>query len=123
MKVCAPFTLASAAIRTDRRCCFATKDNGLTRLAAVVYVPLSSCRAYSVCLAEQRRRRYVKTELYEAVRRSGGAILISETSPHLVVAPFNQEAIFSQTLKVLALSGFAPFAVLQSRVHEIWARA
>jgi hypothetical protein len=63
-----------------------------------------------------------KAELYEAVRRSGGAILIPETSPHLVVAPFSREAIFSHALKVLALSGFAPFAVLQSRVHEIWAR-
>jgi hypothetical protein len=63
-----------------------------------------------------------KAELYEAVRRSGGAILIPETSPHLVVTRFNQEAIFSHALKVLALSGFAPFAVLQSRVHEIWAR-
>ncbi|WP_204524515.1 DNA methyltransferase [Bradyrhizobium sp. SUTN9-2] len=63
-----------------------------------------------------------KTELYNAVRRSGGAILISEVSPHLAMAPFNGNAIFAHTLKVLAISGGAPFAVLQSRVHEIWAR-
>lgn len=63
-----------------------------------------------------------KAELYEAVRRSGGAILIPETSPHLVVAPFIREAIFSHALKVLALAGLAPFSVLQSRIHEIWAR-
>lgn len=63
-----------------------------------------------------------KAELYEAVRRKGGAILIPETSPHLVVAPFKKEAVFSHALKVIASSGLAPFTVLQSRIHEIWAR-
>ncbi|CCE08071.1 conserved hypothetical protein [Bradyrhizobium sp. STM 3843] len=63
-----------------------------------------------------------KAELYDAVRRRGGAILIPETSPHLVVAPFIREAIFSHALKVLAFRGLAPFSVLQSRAHEVWAR-
>jgi hypothetical protein len=63
-----------------------------------------------------------KSELYEAIRRNGGAILIPETSPHLNVLPFIGDAIFSHALKVIALPGFGPFAILQSRVHEIWAR-
>ena len=33
-------------IRTDRRCGFANEDDGPTRLAAVAYNPLSTCRAY-----------------------------------------------------------------------------
>ena len=63
-----------------------------------------------------------KSELYEAIRRNGGAILIPETSPHLNVLPFTGDAVFSHALKVIALPGLAPFAILQSRVHEIWAR-
>ena len=63
-----------------------------------------------------------KSELYEAIGRNGGSILIPETSPHLNVLPFFGDAIFSHALKVITLAGFAPFAILQSRIHEIWAR-
>ena len=84
---CAPFTLASTAIRTDRRCGFANEDNMLSRLAAVVYVPLSTSRAYSVCLAEQRRRRYVKRHSGVAKRAAISRSLRCQLGPGFRLRP------------------------------------
>ena len=63
-----------------------------------------------------------KLNMYSAIEKSGGAIVIPETSPHLNMVSYQSDVIYSHALKVIALSGFSPFAVLQSRVHEIWAR-
>jgi hypothetical protein len=43
-------------------------------------------------------------------------------APHLAIARMPTGAVFAHTLTVFAFPGFAPFGVLQSRVHEVWAR-
>lgn len=46
----------------------------------------------------------------------------SGASPHHVVAQLRTGSTFSHALTVFAYPNLSPFAVLQSRVHEIWAR-
>ena len=60
--------------------------------------------------------------LHKAIHglRSVQAILF--TAPHLAVARLNSRVVFANTLNVFAFEEFAPFAVLQSRPHEAWAR-
>jgi hypothetical protein len=43
-------------------------------------------------------------------------------SPHLAIARVRTGQVLAKTLAVFAFSNFAPFAALQSRAHEIWAR-
>ncbi|AWI57948.1 Eco57I restriction-modification methylase domain-containing protein [Sinorhizobium fredii] len=43
-------------------------------------------------------------------------------SPHHAIARLKTGSVFSHALAIFAYSNFAPFAVLQSRIHEIWAR-
>lgn len=43
-------------------------------------------------------------------------------SPHLGFAFLPNGMIYAHTLAVFAFSGLAPFAALQSRAHEVWAR-
>jgi hypothetical protein len=43
-------------------------------------------------------------------------------APHLAFARLPARTVFAHSLTVVAFSTFAPFAVLQSRVHELWAR-
>jgi len=47
---------------------------------------------------------------------------ISRVSPQWSVACTRSDAIYADSNVVFAFSTFAPFAVLQSRVHEAWAR-
>jgi N-6 DNA Methylase len=49
-------------------------------------------------------------------------LVLSRVSPQLAIARVPSRLIFAETIIVLAYPDFAPFAVLQSRVHEIWAR-
>jgi N-6 DNA Methylase len=63
-----------------------------------------------------------KRELYRAISGSDRTIVIAETAPHMGFVLVNARVIFSQTLKIIAFSTFAPFAVLQSRIHELWTR-
>jgi hypothetical protein len=43
-------------------------------------------------------------------------------APHLAIALINSKSVFAHSLDIFAYSELAPFAALQSRVHEIWAR-
>jgi hypothetical protein len=43
-------------------------------------------------------------------------------SPHLAFAFLPTQMTYAHTLAIVAFSTFAPFCVLQSRVHEVWAR-
>lgn len=43
-------------------------------------------------------------------------------SPHMSFARVDAAMVFANTLAVFALESFPAFAVLQSRIHEIWAR-
>jgi hypothetical protein len=42
--------------------------------------------------------------------------------PHMAFAFLPSEMTYANTLDVLAFSTFRPFAILQSRIHEVWAR-
>ncbi len=42
-------------------------------------------------------------------------------APHLAFARLPARTVFAHSLTIVAFSTFAPFAVLQSRVHELWA--
>lgn len=43
-------------------------------------------------------------------------------APHLAFGRMKNGSVYAHTLAILAYPNLAPFAVLQSRVHEIWAR-
>ena len=43
--------------------------------------------------------------------------------PHLDFAQVDADAVWSHSLIIFAYSTIAPFATLQSRIHEVWARA
>ncbi|WP_315812467.1 Eco57I restriction-modification methylase domain-containing protein [Bradyrhizobium sp. SZCCHNR2028] len=43
-------------------------------------------------------------------------------TPHLAFARVVNDHVFAKTLAVFSFFGLAPFAVLQSRVHEVWTR-
>lgn len=68
-----------------------------------------------------RYERY-RPELYSKIKDLSKILVLSEVSPHLSLASVEANQIFAQTLKVFAYSDKAPFAALQARPHEVWAR-
>jgi N-6 DNA Methylase len=60
--------------------------------------------------------------LYVAISASARCLATSIHSKHLVFAFQPTTSIFSHGLNVFAFENFSPFATLQSRVHEGWAR-
>jgi N-6 DNA Methylase len=60
--------------------------------------------------------------LYSTIADQPRVQAILFTAPHLAVSILNSRAVFANTLNIIAFSTFGPFAVLQSRVHEAWAR-
>lgn len=71
--------------------------------------------------------RYLRSrpELSQLLRDSGGIVLAnSQVSTHNTFEFVVSNVVFSNTLNLFAgASSFSAFAVLQSRVHEVWARA
>jgi hypothetical protein len=69
--------------------------------------------------------RYWRTrpELRRAMGGMGRVLALADTSKHLSLAfvPTGR-VLLNKTLVVIALDSYAAFAVLQSRVHEVWAR-
>ena len=61
--------------------------------------------------------------LIAAVQGLDSVLATLFTAPHLAVSRLRNGYVFANTLNVFAYSGFAPFAILQSRVHELWARS
>jgi hypothetical protein len=43
-------------------------------------------------------------------------------APHLAIARLPARMVFAHSLDIFAYANLSPFAILQSRVHEIWAR-
>lgn len=68
---------------------------------------------------QYERRR---PELYEALSGRRTTIGISNITAQFSLAVLPADCVFSNTVKIICLDGLSPFAVLQSRVHEIWAR-
>jgi len=61
--------------------------------------------------------------LYTAVKGKLHVLVTScAATPHWTLARVPNSGIFANTLAVLTLSSFSAFAVLQSRVHEVWTR-
>jgi hypothetical protein len=62
-------------------------------------------------------------ELYEAIRDLERVLCVNcGATPHLGLAMVSGTIVFSHTATVVALPTYAAFAVLQSRLHELWAR-
>jgi hypothetical protein len=49
-------------------------------------------------------------------------LALSRVSPQLGVAQLPSGMVYADSTVLFAFDNFSPFAVLQSRVHEIWAR-
>jgi len=60
--------------------------------------------------------------LYSAISALPRVLAITQTSPHLAVSWLPTRQVFDQKLVVIATTSDAALGVVQSRVHEIWAR-
>lgn len=56
------------------------------------------------------------------VREHGRLLALSKVSKHLALAFLEGATVAADTILLLCLHRYADFAVLQSRVHEVWAR-
>jgi len=63
-----------------------------------------------------------RPELYAAIAKLDRVLVCASTSPHLSLAFVDAAQVFAHSVKVFVLPSHAAFAVLQSRVHEVWAR-
>jgi len=69
--------------------------------------------------------QYVERQaaLYEAIRDLKRALVINcGASPHMSFAFIAVKHIFANSLTVVAYDSYSAFCVVQSRVHEVWAR-
>ncbi|WP_421577616.1 DNA methyltransferase [Shinella sp. M31] len=60
--------------------------------------------------------------LYSAISRLSSVIVVSRVTPQLGFALVSSKAVFADSLVVFVFDSYSPFTVLQSRIHEIWAR-
>jgi len=60
--------------------------------------------------------------LYTAIRAMASVCVTTRVSQHMIVGRLDTRQVFSEQLVPFAFSTVGPFAVLQSRAHEIWAR-
>jgi len=60
--------------------------------------------------------------LYEAIAPLSRCLVTSRVSKHLLISFQPTDRIFAESLYVFALDRYSPFATLQSRIHELWAR-
>jgi hypothetical protein len=63
-----------------------------------------------------------RPELYRRLRQRQFCLAHAEISPHLAFRRVPTGPIYIKTAIVIDLEAFPGFAVLQSRVHEVWAR-
>jgi hypothetical protein len=63
-----------------------------------------------------------RARLYPAIAGLERVLALSRVSPHLAIARVRKDVIFADSSDVFAFDKFSPFALLQCRVHEIWAR-
>jgi hypothetical protein len=61
--------------------------------------------------------------LYDAIRGLKRVLAISLTTKHMAFAFLPSGTIYAHRLGVFAREDYATFTLLQSRVHEVWARA
>lgn len=63
-----------------------------------------------------------RPDLYRSIKNLKRAFALSRVSAQMSVVSVPTNVIFADSCVVFAYETFAPFTVLQSRVHEIWAR-
>ncbi len=63
-----------------------------------------------------------RPDLYTAISGLATVLALCRVSLHLAIARVDANQIFGESVDVFALPSFASFAVLQSRVHEVWVR-
>jgi hypothetical protein len=63
-----------------------------------------------------------RRDLTVAIRDLDRYLFVPNVAPHLLVTFISSQVIAGAPHNVIAYATFAPFAVLQSRVHELWAR-
>lgn len=78
-------------------------------------------------LAERRNAFWWQFETYsialhEAIRGLDRCLALSRVSANLALAFQPTDRIFADSLVVFPFDQYAPFSVLQSRIHELWAR-
>jgi hypothetical protein len=74
-------------------------------------------RQYWWRYAERRAR------LYPAINGLEHCLVTARHAPHFSIARLIAQSIFADSLDVFAFDGCGPFACLQGRVHELWARS
>jgi hypothetical protein len=66
---------------------------------------------------------YRKGDLYDCISRASRALVVNcGATPHLALAWLLPSMVYANTLVIFAREDDAFFAVLQSRIHEVWAR-
>lgn len=60
--------------------------------------------------------------LYEAIEPLERCLVTARVTKHLILSFQPTDRIFAETLYAFAMERFTPFSVLQSRIHELWAR-
>lgn len=78
-------------------------------------------------VAERRKTQWWRfaggaPELYESLRGLDRCLVASQVTKHLAFAFQPTTQVFAHTLNVFTMSCATAFAVLQSRIHEVWAR-
>jgi hypothetical protein len=63
-----------------------------------------------------------RPDLYSSMRQQARVLVNSQVSAHIAFAFQPIDRIFSHSLNVFLLSEYRHFAVMQNRVHELWAR-
>jgi hypothetical protein len=61
-------------------------------------------------------------KLYKTTRSMSSLLALSRVSPHLCVVRLPTGMIYAETLVLFSFETQAAFSVIQSRLHEIWAR-
>lgn len=62
------------------------------------------------------------TRLVPAIADMDQVFVLSRVSPQLGLARIEARKVFAESVVIFTFADLAPFAVLQSRVHEVWAR-
>ncbi|MEH3037547.1 MAG: N-6 DNA methylase [Sphingomonas adhaesiva] len=95
----------------------------------VVEVLRTSVKPYRDTVSRSRTRdrwwlfEEARPGLYAAIGAMPQVLVTScAATPHWALARVPNDGIFGNTLAVMALASHATFAVLQSRVHEVWTR-
>ncbi|TAZ59568.1 hypothetical protein ELH71_10005 [Rhizobium ruizarguesonis] len=63
-----------------------------------------------------------RNRLYDITASLERVLATTRVSPHLLIGSLAARQVYSEQLIPMSFSGLAPFAALQARAHEVWAR-